>query len=187
MGISMPWVTIFTSSVIAALLTQGLAILRDYLNVRRDAKHSALYLALAIENYANDCIDIYSNITNYISSKKTMGRYHSNLNPLPDFPDTIDFKSLGIKTVNEVLSFRVLVDSTRSMLAHTEADTMQDAYTEVAEYALRTAKKGVMLATQIRQNQKLPIWEPIGEWNFFDYIEESFALWEAKKSGQAKD
>ena len=45
------WPLVLTSSVIAAFLTYGLGLLKDWFNRSRDADFAALYVALTLEDY----------------------------------------------------------------------------------------------------------------------------------------
>ena len=62
----MDWTTIITSSVgagvISGLIAQGAPWLREAMNNGRAADFSALRLALLLEDYAGQCVEVHSNI-----------------------------------------------------------------------------------------------------------------------------
>jgi hypothetical protein len=105
------------SSVVAALVTQGTNILRDWRKAGKDGKFSALYLAIALEDYADKCSALISDSQNYESSGGHAGTPRGNLDDMPDYPAMTEWKLLGITDATDAMSFRVEVASTQSMLS----------------------------------------------------------------------
>lgn len=163
------------SSVIAAIVTLGVNILRDWKNARRDAKFSALYLAIAFEAYADKCSDLLSDSLNYDSSGGHAGMARGNLDDMPDYPDSIEWKPLGIDDATKAMSFRVEVDSTKSMIsAEWEFADDEDVPPVVREQAARLGIKAIDLAVSLRKKWGI---EPVsydGEWNVKAFLNEKY-------------
>ena len=101
------------SSVLAALVTQAVAALREGRNRSRDASLSALYLAIAFESYAGDCSSALGESEAYEASNHHAGAAIGNVPDLPEFPSSIEWKPLGIQHTTKAMSFRVEVETAK--------------------------------------------------------------------------
>lgn len=159
------------SSVVAALVTQGTTVVRDWWKSERDGKFSALYLAIALEDYADKCSSLISDSQNYQNSDGHAGSPRGNLDHMPDFPSAIEWKPLGIKDATKAMSFRVEVASTQSMISgHWEFGDEEDVPPVVREEAARLGMKALDLAIALRKKWGIDPVDYSGEWSVKTFL-----------------
>lgn len=176
------------SSVLAALVTQGIGWIRDRQKVQTDAALSALYLAIALESYANTCSKLISESELFDSSDEMFGSAHGNIEPLPNFSEDIDWKSLGITVAEQVMSFRVEVDTTRSMITGLwEFEGEEEIVPFVREKAAALGMKAIILAAEIRKAHQIRlVYYDDGEWSMKRHLEERYADYCRKREVREK-
>ncbi len=162
------------SSVVAALVTQGVSIVRDWRKEKRDGKFSALYLAIALEAYAEECATLIMDSENYRNSGGHAGTPHGNIEGIPDYPDAIEWKAFGIKDTTRAMSFRVEVDTRKNHIKdYWEYGDEDDILPLVREEAARLGSKALELAKSFRKSWVIDPVNYRGEWNVSDYLSES--------------
>jgi hypothetical protein len=159
------------SSVLAAVVTQGLSALRDRRKTNKDAAFSALYMAIAFESYANECASLIGDSENYDSSHGAAGKAHGNLPLLPPYPEEVEWKPFGLKRTTRALSFRTEVDSLRAMISdHWDFLDEDDIVPVVREEAAELGAKALGLAAELRRDWYI---EPLAEaddWSVQSYL-----------------
>lgn len=148
--------TALLSGVLAAAFTQGIAWLREWWGETKEGKFSALYLAIALEAYADACSTLIYDSHNWDSSSGNVGREVGQIDSLPDYP-AVNWKALGIEDTVAAMSFRSDVDSARGSLTNLheygdEDDIVEQVRVSAAEIGLAAA----MLAKRFRSDKKLP-------------------------------
>lgn len=105
------------SSVLAAVVTQGVSWLRDHMKSKSNREFAKVYLVAALEGYAAEASNAISDSENYETSNGQIGRSVSNIPVLDTFPDTIDWRALGPEITKQMLSFQVDLESARASIA----------------------------------------------------------------------
>ena len=105
------------SSVLAAVVTQGVSWLRNHIQSKSNRAFAKVYLVAALEGYAAEASNAISDSENYETSDGQIGRPVGNIPMLDTFPDTIDWRSLGPKTTKQMLSFQVDLENIRASFA----------------------------------------------------------------------
>lgn len=143
------------SSVVAAGVTVGVTWVRDWVGETRDGKFAALYLAIALERWAETCSTALYDSHNYDSSSGNAGRAVGQLDPLPEYPD-VNWKALGIDDTMAVLAFRTEVDWARSQLdaAH-EFDDSEDIVEQARFHIAAQGLAAARLAVRLRRDKRL--------------------------------
>lgn len=160
------------SSVLAAVVTQGLGELRERLRFSRDGAFAALYLAVALESYADACSNLITDSENYSASDGHAGTARGNLDDLPPYSEEVDWKAFGISSTTEALSFRVEVESTQSMIrGHWEFGEEEDVVPVVREEAASLGLKALNLAAGFRRKWKIAPVIYDGNWNVRSFLE----------------
>jgi len=167
-----------TSSVLAALLTQGLAGWRDWMSEKRNDRFSALYLALALEAYAEACSALIDHAGNFDRSDGHMGRPARNVDELPEYPE-IEWKALGIKDAVAVMSFRTELDSRRSQIIAVREflDDDDDITAEACRAAAEFGLKAGALAKRLRKTRRLP---KLPDTSVHEHLSSAYADYQAK-------
>lgn len=161
------------SSVIAAALTQGTSVVRDWLKRRRDAAYSALYAALTLEEYARQCSSYVSDSETYEASSHAAGAPRARLPDKPVFADSIDWNALGVETTTDCLSLLVEIDMADQKIAAEFEYVDDDA--GVAEMRRSTVDIGLRayaLAASLRKARGVEALKLDPEWNFVIYLSE---------------
>jgi hypothetical protein len=171
------------SSVLAALVNQGITIVRERLARRDDAKLSALYLSLLLREYANECASTISDMETYIASEGSAGQPRGNMEPVPAFPDEIDWKALGIGTTQEAMLFRVRVEAARGMITDVhEFGDDDDVVTAVVEQSAKFGLLALATAQAISRDHALPdVKADEDEWSVGDFLRRKAALYEERR------
>lgn len=200
MAVATGWTTaqivtlVATSSVVSALLTQGLAWLREWLGETKQAKFAALYIALALEAYARTCATDIGESETYEASSEAAGAPHGNLTELPDFPE-VDWRAFGIKQSEQAMGFRVEIDNERAMIRdlweHEDEDTVVPV---VRELAAKLGLKAFAMSENFRKQRGLTLLDQSGEYstkNFLDrkhreYVEKRIRDEERRRKSNAE-
>lgn len=142
-----------TSSVLAAALTQVFAIARDWWTKGTSAKFGALYLAVALEAYADECSALLSDSEAYSASHHQAGRWRGQLPELHPCPDDVEWKALGLRLTTAALAFRVAIATARSKVADAfDYGDENDGVQAAREVAASLGLKAVALASDLRRS-----------------------------------
>jgi hypothetical protein len=183
----MDWTTIITSSVgagvISGLIAQGAPWLREAMNNGRAADFSALRLALLLEDYAGQCVEVHSNIgaTLYVNGEGSQ----YGLPSLPEYPADIAWQALGTRLTEKVLGFRVTrSDAGAEITAEWEDNPgpPQERNYVISDMAIDVALAAVTVAEHLRKKRKLSPAYPEGRWNLKNYLVEKAAEIAAQKA-----
>lgn len=166
-------VLIAGSSAGAVITSQALSAFRDYRKTNREAAFSALYAAIALEDYTSRCSSLISDSENYERSGGLAGAPRGNVTELPGYPDTIEWKPFGIKATNTALSFRVDVDNTRAMFRDMwEFDDEDGIAPLVREHSAKLGLEALNIAISLRHDRGLEPVDYSSEWNVKKHLEE---------------
>lgn len=140
------------SSVLAAILTQGVAWIREWLGENREGKFAALYIAIALETYAEECSTVIYDTRNYVSSDGNVGERHGNLASIPEYP-AVNWQAFGIKPAEEAMNFRTEVGTAREAIKFLWNVDFEDAVVEQvladsAELGLRAFRMAKQFRTR---------------------------------------
>lgn len=105
------------SSVLAAVVTQGVSWLRDHLKSKNNSDFAKVYLIAALEGYAAEASNLISDSKNYEASSGQVGSPVGNIPRLDSFPDVIDWQAFGPETTKQMLNFQVDLESVRASIA----------------------------------------------------------------------
>jgi len=182
------WPLILTSSVIAAFLTYGLGLFKDWLNRNRDADFAALYVALTLEDYASRCASVAGDIGDYWSSSGSAGKQYENVPEMADFGSNVEWKALGIKLTSKALSFRVRVGHTREMLSDLAQHIAEQISEDAHEHCVKLGLEAICIAEDFRKDRKLGAAHPVSHWSAKTWLEEKSAqIAEAKAERTARE
>ncbi|WP_306002293.1 hypothetical protein [Brevundimonas sp. C43] len=179
------WPLILTSSVIAAFLTYGLGLFKDWLNRNRDADFAALYVALTLEDYASRCASVAGD--NW-SSSGSAGKQYENVPEMADFGSNVEWKALGIKLTSKALSFRVRVGHTREMLSDLAQHIAEQISEDAHEHCVKLGLEAIAIAEDFRKDRKLGAAHPVSHWSAKTWLmEKSAQIAEAKAERTARE
>lgn len=148
--------TALLSGVLAAVLTQGVAWLREWLGESKEGKFAALYLAIALEAYADACSTLIYDSHNWDSSSGNTGREVGQIDNLPDYP-AVNWKTLGIEDTVAAMSFRSDVEFAQGQLTYMhEFSDDQDIVEQARVSAANVGLTAALLAKKFRSDNKLP-------------------------------
>jgi hypothetical protein len=154
-----PVTLVLSSSVCAALMTQGLVTLRECIKNRMDSGFSKLYLALALEAYASQCLSEISDSESYIQTNGHAGFAHGNIPDLAPYPEAIEWKAMGLKSTTAALSFRVDIETTEAMISYNQEHMRDgdDGYDTlpVKLQAARLGYEALRQALELRKSRKI--------------------------------
>jgi len=179
------WPLILTSSVVAAFLTYGLGLVKDYLTQKRDADFAALYVALTLENYASRCASVLGDIGDFLSSSGNAGAAHGNVPQLESFEGEIEWKALGIKLTSKALSFRVRVNHTREMLSDLSQHINEEIIEEARDHSVNLGLEAIAIAESFRKTRRLGDALPVSDWSTKKWLQEKADLIAERKAKEA--
>ena len=185
------------SSVLAAVVTQGVSWLRDHMKSRSNREFAKVYLVAALEGYAAEASNAISDSENYETSDGQIGRPVGNIPMLDGFPDTIDWHSLGPDTTKQMLSFQVDIESVRASIAF-EWDVVGDEDLIVPKVREKTALvglKALQLAAALQaQHEGAPIDLSNPDWSVksalqadLEKYEKRRLTWEARQEAMIEE
>lgn len=166
------WPLVLTSSVVAALLTHGLGLFKDWLNRNRDADFAALYVALTLEDYASRCASVVGDIGTFWSSSGNAGTTHGNVPELENFKGEIEWKALGVKLTSKALSFRVSVGHTREMLTDLSQHVNEEIIEEARDQAVKLGLEAIAIAEAFRKTRRLGAALQVSDWSTQKWLQE---------------
>ncbi len=171
------------SSVLAALVSQGVAAFRDSRKANKDGSFAALYLAVALESYGSDCSSVISDSENYDSSGGHAGTAHGNVPDLPDYPPSIEWKPFGINQTTQAMSFRVEVESAKAMLRDywDMVGDEDEVVPLMRQETARLGRKALGLAIEFRKEWKIPPVDYSADWNVKTHLNERVAKYEEQR------
>lgn len=178
---TLPFLTILATAVATAGAAQVAILAKDHWLQSREGKFSSLYAALFFEQYAADCSYVLGEKDSFISSEGHAGTDSGALPPLPEFPEEIDWRRVGIRLTEDAFAFRVARDSAQSMINYLYEFDPPDGGD--FEMQVETAAKGIMaldLARRIRDTARLrPAQIPNREYTPERYLRERSARLQA--------
>jgi hypothetical protein len=166
------WPLVLTSSVVAAFLTHGLGLFKDWLNRNRDADFAALYVALTLEDYASRCASVVGDIGTFWSSSGNAGTGHGTVPELENFKGEIEWKALGVKLTSKALSFRVRVGHAREMLFDLSQHVNEEIIEEARDQAVKLGVEAIAIAESFRKTRRLGAALPISDWSTKKWLQE---------------
>jgi hypothetical protein len=119
------------------------------------ADFAALYLAIALEDYATRCAIVVQESENFESSEGQIGEGHANLAPLPEYPADIDWKAFGVCPTSAAMSFRVDVTNAKmtvSGLWDVDSDSGLELF---RKHSIKMGIKALALASGFRKSRRL--------------------------------
>ncbi|MGF7156175.1 hypothetical protein [Novosphingobium gossypii] len=165
------------SSVFAAVVTQGVSVIRDGLKRGEDRTFARLYASTALEAYANALSMAVSDSSNYDVSEGEVGEAIINIPEFPPFSTDIDWRALGAATTKQLLAFPVEVDRLRAELSF-EWDVIGDpdvTAPKVREYAAWVGLRALHLAAGLNAEFTADPYElSDGSWNLEDNLKREF-------------
>lgn len=169
------------SSVLAAVVTQGVSWLRDHMKSKSNREFATVYLVAALEGYAAEASNAISDSENYETSDGQIGRPVSNIPALDTFPDAIDWRALGPETTKQMLSFQVNLESVRASIAF-DWDVVGDDDLIVPRVREKTALvglKALQLAAALQgQHNGEPIDLANPDWSVKSALQDDLAKYE---------
>ncbi|WP_156146880.1 hypothetical protein [Brevundimonas sp. KM4] len=166
------WPLVLTSSVIAAFLTYGLGLLKDWFNRSRDADFAALYVALTLEDYASRCASVVGDIDTFWSSRGSAGSSHENVPELGAFGADVEWKALGVKLTSKALSFRIRIGRTRGMLTDLSQHVNEEIVEEAHDHAVKLGLDALAAADHFRKVRRLGPAPSVADWSTRDWLQE---------------
>jgi hypothetical protein len=158
------------SSVVAAILTQAAAIFREQSSEVKEGKFAALYVANALETYAEACSTAIYDVKNHESSNGEMGAAHTNIMSLADYP-TVNWQALGIGYAESAMNFRTEVDATREAIRFLWDVDFDDAVIDrVLEDSAELGLRAFQMATQLRLTKGLTPRPPVRGFSVEDHL-----------------
>jgi hypothetical protein len=153
------------SSVIASVMTLSATWVRDLLGWDAKRKFAALYLAIALEEYARTTATLLGESETHGDSDGAAGTAHSNFAALPEYPD-VDWEAFGIKRAEAAMGLRTEVDSQRSWISgYWEFADEEDVVPEMRERAAKLGLKAFEMAEGFRKDFGLTPLEQFDEWS----------------------
>ncbi len=139
------------SSVLAAFVTHGVALVRERFGEARSEKFAALYIAVALEEYARTTATLLGESETHEDSNGAAGKAHSNLAELPEYPE-VNWQAFGIRRAEAAMGFRVDVDSQRNWISgYWDFAEEDEVVPEMQERAARLGLAAFTLAARFRK------------------------------------
>jgi hypothetical protein len=152
------------SSVIASVVTLSATWVRDLLGWNAKRKFAALYLAIALEEYARATATLLGESETHYSSDGAAGTAHANIAALPEYP-VVDWEAFGIKRAEAAMGFRTDVDSQRSWISgYWEFADEDEVVPEMQERAAKLGLKAFEMAEGFRKDFGLTALDQSDEW-----------------------
>jgi len=153
------------SSVLAAVVTQVVSWVREWLGETKEGKFTALYIAIALEEYARTTATLLGESETHEDSNGHAGTAHSNLAELPEYPQ-VNWQAFGIKRAEAAMGFRTEVDGQRSFISgYWEFADEDEVVPEVQERAARLGLAAFALAARFRREHGLTALDQPDEWS----------------------
>lgn len=150
------WVIIASSSVGAAVLTQLFAEVRERWKERDEAPFSALYLALALEDYARQCEKYLDDLETFTASDGHAGSFHMSMPALAEYSAAIDWKRVGVRLFEKAFEFRVLLSEADREIAQAYYFDPPDGGDQLLmETLINKGLAALDLGAEIRKKHKL--------------------------------
>jgi len=173
------------SSVLAAIINQAISAFREHRKTNKEAAFSALYVAIALEDYASTSSSEISDSETFESSNGHAGQGHGNVPELPEFPASVEWKPFGIKATTSVLSFRVGVDNGRAMISDMwDFLDEDDVVPLVRQETARLGLDALGLAIGLRRSWGLSPVDYSSDWNVKSHLEGRQAHYNVRRREQ---
>lgn len=157
------------SSVLSALVTQGLTFASRWRERRRSCDLSRLYLALALETYASACAETIAELEDI---NEETAASSNGVPPFPDFPDNVDWTALGLDAANRLFSFRTEIEMRRTQIRELVKLGLSDGINESCEHAGKLGLKALSLSDWLRALARSPRPPNDIDWSIADYLAE---------------
>jgi hypothetical protein len=153
------------SSVIASVVTLSATWVRDLLGWDARRKFAALYLVIALEEYARTTATLLGQSETHNDSNGAAGNAHANFAALPNYPD-VDWEAFGIKRAEAAMGLRTEVDSQRSWISgYWEFAEGEEVVSEMQERAAKLGLKAFEMAEGFRKDFGLTPLDQSDEWS----------------------
>lgn len=153
------------SSVLAAFVTQGVAAMREWLGETKAGKFAALYISIALEEYARTTATMLGESVTHESTDGHAGTAHRNIAELPEYPE-VNWQAFGIKSAEAAMGFRTDVDSQRSWISgYWGIGEDDEVICEMQERAARLGLAAFALAERFRNEKGLTPLDQSDEWS----------------------
>jgi len=114
------------------------------------------------------------------------GTAQTNLPPFPPFPDTVDWKPLGLATTNRLLSFKVLVESVRAQLSDTAEHDLDGTVEDTRTFSAKLGLQALELADELRADAGTPNPPQDLHWSFREHLERKHAEYQVEAQKRAR-
>lgn len=159
------------SSVIGSFLTLGATAWKEAVSNTKSADYSALYLAMALEEYGRQCSDLLSESEMAFASEGMAGKAYGSLPKMPDSPSTVSWTALGIEITAEALALPVLVATTNvTIQSFWDIGEEEMAIGEIHDSAVEIGLQCFSLARSIREKRSIPPLVLNEKWNAFSHL-----------------
>ncbi|MGB3469760.1 MAG: hypothetical protein WBA51_02935 [Erythrobacter sp.] len=175
------------SSVLAAVVTQGVSWFRDHLKSKGNSDFAKVYLIAALEGYAAEASNSISDSENYEASDGATGRPVSNIPTLDAFTDKIEWRALGADTTKQMLRFQVDIEEVRASISF-EWDVIGDEDFILPTVREKTALVGLRALQLAATLQGTPEVAPIAladpDWSVKSALEADHNKYEGLRLGR---
>lgn len=155
----MIWSDIFlvgAAGIFSSALTQIITYLIAKMKSQQKKRYAALRLSVILENFAIDCADRVSEISNAISSGGIIGKVHFTLPDIPDYPSKINWELLSLPLIDDVLSFPREIAIRNGIINFVfEQDNKIDAAEACAEHCALQGVRAYNIASNFRKKNNL--------------------------------
>ena len=154
-----------TSSVVATVITLCASWAKDRWVEGKAAKFTALYIAIALEEYARTTATILWESESHSDTGGHAGTAHGHLAELPEYPE-VNWQAFGIKNAEAAMTFRTDVGAQHTFMTGLwEVGDEDDAVLEFQERAAKMGLAALALADQFRRDHSLTPLDQSGEWS----------------------
>lgn len=154
------WGAISQTAIAAGAGSFAFTWLQRWLEGRRHGAYLALRLAIILEEFASDCLELIYDNRNHWSSRGVMGMLRTRLPDLKAFPDDDSgWKALRIALAEKVLTFPSKVADSRSRLRsiwETEASSEEALTPYCSDQAAECGLEAARLAALLRHDYDYP-------------------------------
>ena len=163
-----------TSTVCATLINQGVTQWREHRAKKENGRLSALYLAELLERYCGACSTYLADKEAHTNSQGHAGNDWGCLPTIPEYPDDIDWKALGIPFTERVFRFRVDVEAIQGMISDAYSfDPPEGGDGHVLDNLPAKGLEANLIAQDLRRSFRLKPQPTDREWSSERHLRES--------------
>ena len=170
---------LLTSSVMAAGVTVGVTWLRDHLKNDKEAKFAALYLAIALEAYAEMLSDMVSNAETHIDSRGASGKEPEGIPDIPEYPD-VDWRAFGIEGTQMALAFLNAINLVQGKITHEREFNPEEADYQIRVLGTHLGVTAIEMAEDFRRRRGLRLREFHPEWGMKAFLLRQEAIYKKR-------